>query len=66
MLEGGDAPLVQTREVAADDWVQIPARVAHGFMALEPVELVYLVTNEYDGSDEAGFVLHQRVAREPG
>ena len=27
--------------------------VAHGFMPLEPLDLVYLVTNEYDGSDEA-------------
>ncbi|HLO36570.1 MAG TPA: dTDP-4-dehydrorhamnose 3,5-epimerase family protein, partial [Candidatus Deferrimicrobium sp.] len=25
------------------------------FLALEPIELVYLVTNEYDGSDELGF-----------
>ena len=33
----------------------IPAGVAHGFLALEPLELLYLVTNEYDGSDELGF-----------
>ena len=55
MLAGGDAPVVETRQLDADDWVEIPAGVAHGFMALEPVDLVYLVTNEYDGSDEAGF-----------
>ncbi len=29
--------------------------VAHGFLALEPMQLLYLVTNEYDGSDELGF-----------
>jgi dTDP-4-dehydrorhamnose 3,5-epimerase len=29
--------------------------VAHGFLALEPLELIYLVTNWYDGSDELGF-----------
>ena len=29
--------------------------MAHGFLALEPLELIYLVTNEYDGSDELGF-----------
>jgi dTDP-4-dehydrorhamnose 3,5-epimerase len=33
----------------------IPAGVAHGFLALEPLDLLYLVTNEYDGSDELGF-----------
>jgi dTDP-4-dehydrorhamnose 3,5-epimerase len=49
------APGVETRELRADDWVDIPAGVAHGFLALEPLELVYLVTNEYDGSDEHGF-----------
>jgi dTDP-4-dehydrorhamnose 3,5-epimerase len=48
-------PIVETRELATDDWVTIPAGVAHGFLALEPLELVYLVTNEYDGTDELGF-----------
>lgn len=65
MLAGGTAPIVETRELRADDWVQIPAGVAHGFMALEPVELVYLVTNEYDGSDEAGFAWDDDLAAVP-
>ena len=51
----GDRAIVETRELAADDWVVIPTGVAHGFLALEPLELIYLVTNEYDGSDELGF-----------
>jgi dTDP-4-dehydrorhamnose 3,5-epimerase len=51
----GRRPLVETRELAADDWVVIPAGVAHGFLALDPLELLYLVTNEFDGSDELGF-----------
>jgi dTDP-4-dehydrorhamnose 3,5-epimerase len=51
----GDRPLVETRELVADDWVVIPSGVAHGFLALDDLELVYLVTNEYDGSDELGF-----------
>jgi dTDP-4-dehydrorhamnose 3,5-epimerase len=56
LLEGsGPRPLVETRELAADEWVVIPAGVAHGFLALEPLELLYLVSNEYDGSDELGF-----------
>ena len=51
----GPRAVVETRELGADDWVVIPAGVAHGFLALEPLELLYLVTNEYDGSDELGF-----------
>jgi dTDP-4-dehydrorhamnose 3,5-epimerase len=51
----GPRAVVETRELAADEWVVIPTGVAHGFLALEPLELVYLVTNEYDGSDELGF-----------
>lgn len=46
---------VVTRELGPNDWVEIPAGVAHGFLALEPLQLLYLVTNEYDGSDELGF-----------
>jgi dTDP-4-dehydrorhamnose 3,5-epimerase len=49
------APRIETRVLDADDWVDIPIGVAHGFLALEPLELIYLVTNEYDGSDELGF-----------
>jgi dTDP-4-dehydrorhamnose 3,5-epimerase len=48
-------PVVETHELSADDWVVIPAGVAHGFLALEPLELLYLVTNEFDNSDELGF-----------
>jgi dTDP-4-dehydrorhamnose 3,5-epimerase len=56
LLEGrGDRPTVETRELRSDDWVAIPAGVAHGFLALEPLEMLYLVTNWYDGSDELGF-----------
>ena len=55
VVAGSGRALVETRELAADDWVVIPTGVAHGFLALEPLELVYLVTNEFDGSDELGF-----------
>jgi len=54
-LEGRGPALVETRELAADGTVTIPIGVAHGFLAIEPLELIYLVTNEYDGSDELGF-----------
>jgi dTDP-4-dehydrorhamnose 3,5-epimerase len=53
--DGRDRPLVETRELVADDWVVIPTGIAHGFLALESLALLYLVTNEYDGSDELGF-----------
>jgi len=55
LQHGATAPLVETRELVADEWVVIPSGVAHGFLAMGPLELLYLVTNEYDGSDELGF-----------
>ena len=63
MLRGdADRPLVETRELVADEWVDIPIGVAHGFLALEPLELIYLVTNAYDGSDELGFAWDDPLA----
>ena len=47
--------VVETREMGETETVTIPTGVAHGFLALEPLQLLYLVTNEYDGSDELGF-----------
>jgi len=61
----GGAPIVETRVLAADDWVVIPTGVAHGFLALDDLELVYLVTNEYDGSDELGFAWDDPTAAVP-
>ncbi len=49
------AALVETRELGPDEWVVIPSGVAHGFYAFEPTDLLYFVTNEYDGTDELGF-----------
>ena len=48
-------PVVETRELQANEWLVIPAGVAHGFLALEALAVIYLVTNEFDGSDELGF-----------
>jgi dTDP-4-dehydrorhamnose 3,5-epimerase len=48
-------PIGETRELAEDEWVDIPIGVAHGFLALTALDLIYFVTNEYDGSDELGF-----------
>jgi dTDP-4-dehydrorhamnose 3,5-epimerase len=65
MLAGGDRPVVETRELAEDGWVDIPVGVAHGFLALEPLHLVYFVTNAYDGSDELGFAWDDPLAAVP-
>ena len=46
---------IELRESGPMENVVIPCGVAHGFLALEPLALLYLVTNEYDGSDELGF-----------
>ena len=56
LLDGSGAEaIVETGELGPDDWVVIPTGVAHGFLAIEALKLIYLVTNEYDGSDELGF-----------
>lgn len=65
MLAGGDRPLVDAREVPADSTVSIPTGVAHGFLAMEALELVYFVTNEYDGADELGFAWDDPTAAVP-
>ncbi len=65
MLEGQQRPIVEARVAEADTSVSIPVGVAHGFLALERLELVYFVTNEYDGSDELGFAWNDRLADVP-
>ena len=55
VVAGAGPAMVETRELGADDTVEIPAGVAHGFLALESLELIYLVTGEFDASDELGF-----------
>jgi dTDP-4-dehydrorhamnose 3,5-epimerase len=65
MLAGGDRPIVDVRDCPADSTVSIPTGVAHGFLAMEPLELVYFVTNEYDGADELGFAWDDPVAAVP-
>jgi dTDP-4-dehydrorhamnose 3,5-epimerase len=65
MLAGASAPVVDARPAPADTAVSIPTGVAHGFLAMEPLELVYFVTNEYDGADELGFAWDDAVAGVP-
>ena len=48
-------PPTERFEMTTGAAVLIPERVAHGFLAIEPIELLYLVSKEYDGTDEYGF-----------
>jgi dTDP-4-dehydrorhamnose 3,5-epimerase len=65
LLDGAARPRIETRELDADDWVVIPSGVAHGFLAITPLQVLYLVTNAYDGSDELGFAWDDPVAAVP-
>jgi dTDP-4-dehydrorhamnose 3,5-epimerase len=49
-------PEVATVELSADDpaVLYIPPGVAHGFLAMTELDLIYLVTEYYDASDEFG------------
>ena len=51
----GGQPISQTVALEPGDALYIPRRVAHGFLALTDMALVYLVSAEYDGTDEHGF-----------
>jgi dTDP-4-dehydrorhamnose 3,5-epimerase len=59
---GGGVAASETLEIAAGDALFIPRRVAHGFLALTDVALAYLVSNEYDGTDEHGFAWDDAAA----
>lgn len=62
-LAGGSDPIEQLAETYfPGDVVLIPEGVAHGFRALAPVALLYIVTNEYDGTDEHGFAWNDAEA----
>jgi dTDP-4-dehydrorhamnose 3,5-epimerase len=52
----GSRPQVETfvLEGGTPTSVYIPAGVAHGYLALTEIDLIYWVTSEYDPSDENG------------
>jgi dTDP-4-dehydrorhamnose 3,5-epimerase len=52
---GTGVPRSAMLELRRDDALFIPPLVAHGFLARTDLVLVYLVTSEFDGSDEIGF-----------
>jgi dTDP-4-dehydrorhamnose 3,5-epimerase len=55
VLAGTGRAAVHTIDADAGTAIYLPEGVAHGFYARDGLMLVYLVTNEYDGSDELGF-----------
>ncbi|HMJ79509.1 MAG TPA: dTDP-4-dehydrorhamnose 3,5-epimerase family protein [Candidatus Dormibacteraeota bacterium] len=58
-------PAVALHELEAGTQLYIPRLVAHGFYARNALLLAYLVTNEYDGSDELGFAWDDADAAVP-
>lgn len=54
-VAGTGRPISAAIEATPGDVLYLPAGVAHGFYARDAVSLLYLVTNEHDGSDELGF-----------
>jgi dTDP-4-dehydrorhamnose 3,5-epimerase len=66
MIAGTAAgPIGDAFELGPGSAVYIPRGVAHGFLALEALTLAYLVTDEYDGTDEHGFAWNDPLAAVP-
>ncbi len=65
LVDPAARPIVATRTLGPGDFAIVPMGVAHGFLALEPMIILYLVTHEYDGTDEAGFAWNDPDAAVP-
>ena len=59
------SPIGDAFELGAGSAVYIPRGVAHGFLAIDSIALAYLVTAEYDGTDEHGFAWDDALAAIP-
>ncbi len=64
-IDGTGPVVVDTIAASPGDAFHLPAGIAHGFYATDPITLIYLVTNEYDGSDELGFAWNDAQAGVP-
>ena len=58
----GARPSTLSLELTAGDCLLIPIGVAHGLWALTDVSLLYLVTAEYDATDEHGLAWNDPTA----
>jgi dTDP-4-dehydrorhamnose 3,5-epimerase len=56
------APVPLSLELPRGDCLLIPIGVAHGLWAVSDVRLLYIVTAEYDGTDEHGFAWNDPTA----
>jgi dTDP-4-dehydrorhamnose 3,5-epimerase len=66
LLATGSGPVATlSLELSSGDCLLIPVGVAHGLWALTDVSLLYLVTSEYDASDEHGFAWNDPTAAVP-
>ena len=63
----GDAPVVRSVDLAAEEprVLYIPPGVAHGFLAVTDVDLIYWVTHYYDSTDEFGIAWDDPVLAAP-
>lgn len=64
-VRGTGQPVVETLPTGPGDQLYLPSGIAHGFYAPDDMTLLYLVTNEYDGSDELGFRWDDAAAAVP-
>jgi len=64
-VAGSGPPRAAVLPVTVGDQVFIPRLVAHGFYAQVELSLCYLVTAEYDGTDELGFAWDDAAAAVP-
>lgn len=60
--EPGATPTTLSLTVTSDDCLLIPPGVGHGLWSLRDVRLLYIVTAEYDGTDEHGFAWNDPTA----
>lgn len=64
-LADGGPVTSETIEADPGETLFLPEGIAHGFYARDPLTLLYLVTNEYDGKDEHGFAWDDPTAGLP-
>ncbi len=67
LRDPGSPPVVATLELTGGQpaTLLIPPGVAHGFLALTDIDLIYWVTHPYDASDEFGVAWDDPALRVP-
>jgi dTDP-4-dehydrorhamnose 3,5-epimerase len=65
IADSGWRPQAEVLAMEAGDALLIPPRIAHGFYAPDDLSLLYLVTREFDATDEFGFAWDDPMAGLP-